>query len=155
MKIPFLRLYGGFSVFVLDEAVGVAASLFGFDDDFLDLAKGFKEAPQISIQLFLRKLEYDLGYLRVDVGDKQLSPLRNLFHFSSRRISFILFPLLLWATTSISWPSASTRPTWSTWAAWRTTSISTSLSLVLRDRLFAIFAVTWTLAVRWWHHNMN
>lgn len=53
MKIPFLCLYSGFGVLVLDEAVRVAASLLGLDDDFLDLAKGFKEASQISLQFFL------------------------------------------------------------------------------------------------------
>ena len=53
MKIPFLCLYGRFGVIVLDEAVRVAASLLGLDDDFLDLAKGFKEASQISLQFFL------------------------------------------------------------------------------------------------------
>lgn len=94
-------LFGRFDVLVLDEAVRVAASLFGFYDDFLDLAKGLKETSQVPFQFFLRKLDMWAANLGVDVGDKQLGSFWNTLVLSSWRISFILFSLFLRAAASI------------------------------------------------------
>lgn len=93
--------YGGFCVLVLDEAVRVAASLFGLYDDFLDLAKGLKETSQVPFQFILRKLDMWASNLGVNVGDKQLGSFWNNLVLSSWRISFILFAFFLRATASI------------------------------------------------------
>jgi hypothetical protein len=48
-EVRFLRFGCGVDVVVVDEAVGIAAALFGFDDDLFDFAEGFEECSEVGL----------------------------------------------------------------------------------------------------------